>query len=177
MRVIETGIAGVLVLDLDRLPDERGFFARTWDAAVLKALGYDARVAECSIAFNDVAGTLRGLHIQVDPFAEAKTVRCTAGAIWDVAVDLRIGSPTLHHWYGIELTAANRRSLFVPPGCAHGYLTLAPSTEVTYAISVPHLPDAARGYRYDDPAFGIQWPAPVVRISARDAAYPLIGAL
>lgn len=174
MRISDGLIPGVLIIDVDLLSDERGEFARVWESAEILRRGLDATVSECSIAFNAVRGTLRGLHFQVEPYAEAKTIRCTAGAIFDVAVDLRDGSKTRHQWVGVELSATNRRSLFVPPGCAHGYLTLTDAAEVTYQISAPYRPEAARGHRYDDPAFGINWPGSVERISSRDASYPFI---
>ncbi len=174
MNVTETAVAGVLVLEIEPVEDERGFFARTWDQADLGSRGLTARLDQVSIAFNSVAGTLRGLHYQAAPHEEAKTIRCIAGAIFDVAVDLREGSPTRHRWVGVELSASNRRSLFIPEGCAHGYVTLTDATEVQYLISVPYRPDAARGYRWDDPAFAIAWPVPIHRISARDATLPYL---
>ena len=175
MKVVETVLEGVLVLELEPIADERGFFARTWDRSDLASRGLTADLDQVSIAFNEIAGTLRGLHFQAPPHGEAKTVRCTAGAIFDVAVDLREGSPTRHRWVGVELSASNYRSLFIPDGCAHGYITLTDGAEVQYQISAPHRPEAARGYRWDDPAFAIAWPVPVRRISARDAALPHIG--
>lgn len=174
MKVIETRLQGVLVLEIERMPDDRGFFARTWDRADLASRGLTADLDQVSIAYNEVAGTLRGLHFQAAPHGEAKTVRCTAGEIFDVAVDLRDGSPTRLKWVGVELSAANRRSLFVPEGCAHGYVTLADGAEVQYQISTPYYPDAARGYRWDDPTLAIEWPVPIQRISARDAALPFV---
>lgn len=175
MKVAETDLAGVLVLEVEPIADERGLFARTWDRAELLSRGLTAELEQVSIAYNAVAGTLRGLHFQAAPFEEAKTVRCTSGAIYDVAVDLRDGSPTRLRWVAIELTATNRRSLFVPEGCAHGYLTLTDRAEVQYQISTPYHADAARGYRWNDPALGIAWPVEVRRISDRDAALPFIG--
>jgi len=174
MRLLETILDGVLVLEIEPIADERGFFARTWDAGDLASRGLTAGQAQVSIANNEIAGTLRGLHYQADPHAEAKTIRCTAGAIFDVAVDLREGSPTRLRWVGVELSATNRRGLFVPEGCAHGYVTLTDGAEVQYQISMPHHPDAARGYRWDDPTLAIDWPVPVRRISARDAALPYL---
>ena len=156
------------------MSDERGLFARTWDRAELVSRGLTAGVEQVSIAYNEVAGTLRGLHFQATPHDEAKAVRCTAGAIFDVAVDLREGSPTRLRWVSVELSSTNRRSLFVPEGCAHGYITLTDGAEVQYMISTPYVPDAARGYRWDDPALGIEWPVPVTRISDRDATLPYV---
>jgi dTDP-4-dehydrorhamnose 3,5-epimerase len=174
MKVVETVLQGVLVLEIEPIVDERGVFARTWDRADLSSRGLAADVDQVSIAYNEVAGTLRGLHFQAAPHGEAKTVRCTAGEIFDVAVDLRDGSPTRFRWVGVELSAENRRSLFVPEGCAHGYVTLTDGSEVQYQISTPHRPDAARGYRWDDPTLAIDWPVPIRRISARDAALPYV---
>lgn len=174
MKVVETIVQGVLVLEVEPIADERGLFARTWDRAYFVSRGLTADVDQVSIAYNEVAGTLRGLHFQAAPDEEAKTVRCTSGAIFDVAVDLRDGSPTRFRWVAIELSAANRLSLFVPEGCAHGYVTLTDGAEVQYQISKPYRPDAARGYRWDDPTLAIEWPVPVRRISARDAALPYL---
>ena len=174
MKVVETELRGVLVLEVEPIGDERGLFARTWDRAELVSRGLNAAVEQVSVAYNEVAGTLRGLHFQAAPHDEAKTVRCTAGAIFDVAVDLREGSPTRLRWVSVELSSTNRRSLFVPEGCAHGYITLTDGAEVQYMISTPYVADAARGYRWDDPALAIEWPIPVTRISDRDAALPFL---
>lgn len=174
MRVIETTIAGALILEPEAIRDARGFFARTWDRDVLTARGLDADVAQASIAWNKVRGTLRGLHYQAAPHSEAKTVTCVAGVIWHVAVDLRSGSETLHRWVGVELSPANRRSLYIPLGCANGYLTLSDGAEVHYRISAPHHPESARGVRWDDPTLAIEWPAEILVISDRDASLPLL---
>lgn len=174
MKVFESPIAGVLILESEPITDERGFFARVWDAAEMASRGLTADLAQVSIAYNEVAGTLRGLHYQAAPHLEAKTVRCTAGSIFDVAVDLREDSPTRLGWFGAEISGANRRSLYIPEGCAHGYVTLTDGAEVQYQISSPHRPEMARGYRWDDPAIGIEWPVPVRRISVRDASLPYV---
>jgi dTDP-4-dehydrorhamnose 3,5-epimerase len=174
MKVVETALAGVLVLEIEPIADERGFFARTWDRGELASRSLTTDLGQVSIAFNDIAGTLRGLHFQAAPHGEAKTVRCTAGAIFDVAVDLRDGSPTRLRWVAVELSADNRRGLFVPEGCAHGYLTLTDRAEVQYQISTVYRPEAARGYRWDDPTLAIDWPVPIRRISARDARLPYV---
>jgi dTDP-4-dehydrorhamnose 3,5-epimerase len=174
MKVSETLLPGVLIVDVEPITDARGMFARSWDRGELAARGLSDRIEQVNIAFNEVAGTLRGLHFQASPHGEAKTVRCTAGAIFDVAVDLRQGSPTRHRWVGVELSAASRRSLFIPEGCAHGYVTLTDEVEVQYQMSTGYRPEAARGYRWDDPAFGIEWPIPISRISDRDATLPYI---
>jgi dTDP-4-dehydrorhamnose 3,5-epimerase len=169
MIVNATALDGVSVVEQEQLADERGFFARTYD---VQALG---PVVQMSVSFNTRAGTLRGLHYQADPHGEAKLVRCTRGAIWDVAVDLRPGSPTRHRWHGIEINEDNGLAVFIEPGFAHGFQTLVDATEVLYAMSTPYVPDAARGVRWDDAAFGIQWPTPPVggrTLSSRDASYP-----
>lgn len=174
MKLVETDLQGVLVLEIEPIADERGFFARTWNRVDLSSRGLTDGLDQVSIAYNELAGTLRGLHFQAAPFAEAKTVRCTSGGVFDVAVDLRDGSPTRFRWVGVELSAANRRSLFIPEGCAHGYITLTDAAEVQYQISTPHRPDAARGYRWDDPLLAIDWPVSIRLISARDAALPYV---
>jgi dTDP-4-dehydrorhamnose 3,5-epimerase len=171
----ETGIGGVWLIGPERHEDERGFFARTWDDAELTSRGLNARVVQCSISFNRRRGTLRGMHYQAPPHEETKIVRCTRGAVYDVAVDLRPSSPTFLSWTAVELSADNRRALYVPSGCAHGYLTLEPSSELHYLISQAYAPEAARGVRWDDPRFGIGWPATPAVISERDASYPDFG--
>jgi len=169
----ELRLAGAFTIDVEPHEDERGFFARVWDGEEIAARGLDARVSQSSIAYNHVAGTLRGLHFQLAPFAETKLVRCTRGAIWDVIVDLRRGSSTFLDWVAVELTAENRRTLYVPEQFAHGYQTLADSTEVWYQMSAPYAPEAARGLRWDDPKLAIEWPATERRvISERDLAWP-----
>jgi dTDP-4-dehydrorhamnose 3,5-epimerase len=175
MRLQATPLSGALVVEQDRRGDERGFFARTFDAEAFAAAGCDARVAQCNTSYNEHAGTLRGLHFQAAPHGEAKLVRCTRGAIFDVCVDLREGSATRGEWFGAELTADNGRALFIPDGFAHGFQTLADGAEVSYQMSVAYVAEAARGVRWDDPAFGIDWPAPPAggrTISERDATYP-----
>ncbi len=168
----ETPLPGAYVIDIERLEDERGFFARTWCEREYQAHGLNSRLVQCSISFNKVKGTLRGMHYQLPPFAEAKVVRCTRGAIYDVIIDLRRESPTFRQHFGITLTPENRSMLYVPEGFAHGLLTLADETEVLYLISEFYAPEYARGVRWNDPAFGIAWPGPVRVISARDANYP-----
>lgn len=168
-------MAGSHVVEPERIQDARGFFARTFSADEFAAHGLDARVEQCSTSFNARRGTLRGLHYQATPHAEAKLVRCTRGAIYDVAVDLRADSPTYLRWVAAELTADNGRALYVPEGCAHGFQTLADASEVLYQISSAYVPEAARGVRWDDPAFAIEWPPapPGGRTMAeRDAQYP-----
>ena len=167
-----TEIEGVWVIEPERHDDERGFFARTWDRAEARARGMNDRPVQTSISYNRRRGTLRGLHYQAPPYAESKLVRCTAGAIFDVAVDLRRSSPTRATWVGVELSAENRLALYVPEGCAHGFLTLTDGAEVSYQISEEHSPEAARGVRFDDPAFSIAWPGEIAVVNERDRTYP-----
>src|ERR1700728_1504604 len=170
----ESPLPGAYLVDLERLTDERGFFARSYCAEEFAARGLGPELRQCSVSYNTHKGTLRGMHYQSAPHEEHKLVRCTAGAIFDVIVDVRAASPTYRHWFGAELTAGNRRSLFNPPGFAHGFISLADHSEVSYMISVAHAPQASRGFRWHDPAFAIEWPLPPAVISARDAAYPLL---
>jgi dTDP-4-dehydrorhamnose 3,5-epimerase len=160
------------VVELDRKVDERGFFARSWCAKEFAAAGLPAQLVQCSISWNEHEHTLRGMHWQAEPHGEGKLVRCTRGAIVDAVVDLRPESPTYLAHLTIELDATNRTALFVPPGVAHGFLTLADDTEVFYQMDTPYVADAARGARWDDPSLAIGWPAPPSVISARDRSYP-----
>jgi dTDP-4-dehydrorhamnose 3,5-epimerase len=168
----ETELPGVFVVELERHADERGFFARTWCAREFAEHGLGAELVQANVSFNRRAGTLRGMHWQAEPHAEDKLVRVTAGAVWDVAVDLRPGSATYTRHVGVRLDARNRSALWIPKGFAHGFLTLEDATEVVYQMSAFYAPEAARGLRWDDPAFGIHWPAEVRVISERDAGYP-----
>lgn len=168
----EVTIGGAWVIEPERFVDERGFFARTWDTREFEQRGLNGRLVQCSISQNRLRGTLRGMHYQAAPHGEAKLVRCTAGAIFDVALDLRAGSPTFRQWLGVELSAENRLALYIPEGCAHGFLTLADDCEVLYQMSQFYAPDAARGVRWDDSSFGIGWPAEVVVVNDRDRSYP-----
>jgi dTDP-4-dehydrorhamnose 3,5-epimerase len=173
MRFVETALAGVVVVELEEHVDERGSFARTWCRDEMAAAGLASELAQCSLSRNPRAGTLRGLHFQLSPFEEAKLVRCVRGAIFDVAVDLRVDSETRGRWVGLELDADEGRALYVPEGCAHGFQTLVDDTEVAYMISAPYVPDAAAGVRFDDPLLGIAWPEAARRtISDRDRALP-----
>jgi dTDP-4-dehydrorhamnose 3,5-epimerase len=172
VRFTETKVAGAFLIEPEPVADERGFFARTWCRDEFRDRGLSGNLAQCSVSFSRRKGTLRGLHYQAAPHEEVKLVRCTRGAIWDVAVDLRPHSPTYLAWHGVELSADNRAALYIPEGCAHGQLTLSDDTEVFYQMSVPFEPSAARGVRWDDPAFGIAWPAPVLVINQRDRSYP-----
>jgi dTDP-4-dehydrorhamnose 3,5-epimerase len=168
----ETAIAGVWIVEPERHEDERGFFARTWDGDEFASRGLAGRFVQGSISHNRVRGTVRGLHYQSAPHEEAKLVRCTAGAMFDVAVDLRPNSVTFCDWFGVELSAENRLALYVPEGCAHGFQTLMDDTEVGYQMSARHEPGAARGVRFDDSAFVIDWPEDVVVVNERDRSYP-----
>lgn len=171
----ETELPGAFIIDSEVIEDERGFFARIWSAEEFAQRELNSRIAQCNISFNRKRGTLRGMHYQIKPHEEAKLVRCTAGAIWDVIVDLRANSKTVHKWVAVELTSRNRRMLYVPEGFAHGFQTLADDTEVAYQVSEHYHPEAARGVRWDDPALGIEWPLPVSKVSERDLKHPLIG--
>jgi len=168
----DTGLEGLVVVELERVPDERGSFARTFDAAEWAARSLDPRVAQCSVSRNHRRGTLRGLHYQAHPHEEVKLVRCSRGAIFDVAVDVRPASPTYCAWYGTELSDENGRMLYVPAGFAHGFVTLADATQVEYQISTAYVASHARGARWDDPAFGIRWPVAPEVMSERDRTYP-----
>lgn len=168
----ETKLAGAYVVDLEPRLDDRGFFARSWCQREFAQHGLNPALVQCNVSYNKLAGTLRGMHFQVAPHAEVKLVRCTRGAIYDVMLDLRPGSPTFKQHVGFELTADNRRALYVPEGFGHGYLTLTNDTDVFYQVTAFYAPDAASGVRWNDPAFGIVWPADVRLISERDAQYP-----
>jgi len=171
--VAETRLAGAYTIDLEPIADERGFFARQWCEQELADAGLTTAVSQASVAYNHLPGTLRGMHWQVAPHAEVKLVRCVRGAVHDVIVDLRPDSDTFAEWIAVELTEDNRRTLYVPEGFAHGYLTLADGSEVWYQMSAPYAPDAARGFRYDDARFGIAWPAAgELVVSDRDLAWP-----
>src|ERR1700731_4933483 len=172
MTFLETKIPGVFEVRLEPKPDERGFFARTWCQQEFKSHGLNPKLVQCDLSFSTRKGTLRGMHYQVAPYAETKLVRCTRGAIYDVAIDLRPQSRTFKNWISVVLTAANRDALYVPEGFAHGFLTLEDETEVTYQMSQSYNADAARGVRWDDPTFNITWPERVEVISERDRAYP-----
>jgi len=175
MRFTETKLQGAFILEPELLEDERGFFARTWCRREFEAHGLNSRLVQCNISFNRHRGTLRGMHYQVEPHAEAKVVRCTMGAIYDVILDLRPDSATYKQWLAAELTAENRRMLFIPAGLAHGFQTLVDNTEVFYQMSEFFHPECAGGVRYDDTAFGIGWPLPVTMVSDKDMLYPLWG--
>lgn len=164
---------GAYLIEPERLEDERGFFATTWCAREFEAHGLNSHTVQCNISFNTRRGTLRGMHYQVAPHEQPKLVRCTAGAIYDVIVDLRSNSPTYKHWVSVDLSAKNRAMLYISEGFAHGFQTVTDDSEVFYQMSTFHEPDAGRGVRWNDRAFGIVWPIdPPIVIAPRDATYP-----
>ena len=173
MILTETRLAGAFAVDIAPHADERGHFARCYCVDTFAEHGIGFAPVQGNLSFNPHRGTLRGLHYQAMPVPDAKLVRCTRGAVFDVVVDLRPGSATRGEWISVELTAENGRALFVPEGCAHGFQTLRPDSEVFYLMGAPYRADLARGVRWDDPAFGIDWPEPAPRLNARDAAYPI----
>lgn len=169
----ETKLRGAFVIEPKRFEDERGFFAELWTQRQLEERGMECHFAQSNVSYNHRKGTLRGLHYQVAPDEQAKLVRCTAGAIFDVGVDLRRDSPTFLQWVGVELSASNHRMLYLPGDFAHGFQTLEDGAEVLYMASAAYAPASERGVRWDDPAFGIVWPEEGARIiNARDNAYP-----
>jgi dTDP-4-dehydrorhamnose 3,5-epimerase len=172
MKFGHTNIPGAVVIEIEPLKDDRGFFARTFCEQEFEAHGLCFRVVQCSISFNRRRGTLRGMHYQAKPHEEAKLVRCTRGSLYDVIVDLRPQSPAFRKWFGLELDSAKSRMLHIPQGVAHGFETLEDNTEVFYQISESYDPGSTRGVRWDDPAFGIEWPLPPQAMSDRDRQYP-----
>jgi dTDP-4-dehydrorhamnose 3,5-epimerase len=168
----QTELQGAFLIQLDKITDHRGFFDRAWCEKEFAEHGLTAVVHQANVSFNIKAGTLRGMHYQMEPYGEAKTVRCTQGAIYDVIIDLRKDSPTYKRWFGAELTADNFTMLYVPENFGHGFLTLTDNTEVTYQVSEFYTPGAERGIRYNDPAIGIHWPQTVQVISEKDAGWP-----
>ena len=175
MQFTETSLQGAFIVDLELREDERGFFARSWSAEEFSQQNLDPRLVQCSVSFSPRRGTLRGMHYQVAPFAEAKLVRCTRGSIFDVIIDLRPQSSTFRQWWGTELTLENRRAVFVPVGFAHGLQTLEDHTEVFYQMSERYHQGSAHGVRWNDPAFGIKWPIATPSVSETDANYPDFG--
>lgn len=167
-------LAGAYLLDLMKIEDDRGFFARSYCKNEFDEVGLNSRIAQCNVSYNRNKGTLRGMHFQSEPFQEAKVVRCTRGVIWDVIIDLRIDSPTYLKWHGVELNAESHLALYVPEGFAHGFQTLVDDSEVLYMMSEFYQPNAARGVRWDDPAVAIDWPVPNPSMSQRDRDYPLL---
>jgi len=173
MLFTETQLKGAFIIDLESRQDTRGFFARTFCANEFSTHGLKPTVAQCNLSFNYKRGTLRGMHYQVAPATETKLIRCTQGAIYDVIIDMRPDSPTYLSHIGVELTAENRRALYVPEMFAHGYQALTDEAEVVYQVGEFYTPGYERGLRYNDSSFGIEWPLPVSEISEKDAAWPL----
>jgi dTDP-4-dehydrorhamnose 3,5-epimerase len=172
LKFVPLPLAGAFVIEIDPIEDERGFFARTFCIDEFREQGLEPCIAQCSISFNKRKGTLRGLHYQAPPHQEAKIVRCIRGAIHDVIVDLRLDSATYRRWAAVDLTAENRRAVYVPKHFAHGFQTLADASDVHYEISERFVPEAGRGLRWNDPAFAIEWPIGDPIVSPRDAGYP-----
>ena len=168
----DTNVAGVRIVELEPLADERGFFARSYCAVEFANTGIDIQPVQLNVSRNISRGTLRGMHYQAEPSPEPKLVRCTAGRVFDVAVDLRPTSPSFYRWTSVELDAIAYNGLFIPPGCAHGFLTLSDDTEVTYLAGAAYVPELACGVRWNDPAFAIAWPFEPEIMSEKDASYP-----
>ena len=169
----QTPLKGAYIIELERIEDERGFFARSWCAREFEEYGLNPNLVQCNVSFNKKKGTLRGMHYQATPHEEAKLVRCTSGALYDVIIDLRPDSRTFKQWFSVELTEDNRKTLYIPGGFAHGSQTIEDETEVFYQMSELYHPESARGVRYDDPAFGISWPFKGPIVSLRDESWAL----
>ena len=172
MKFTSTELAGATIIELDLLKDHRGFFARCFCEKEFQEVGLESRYVQCNTSWNEKKGILRGMHYQVEPYAEVKLVRCTRGSIYDVIIDLRENSPTRGKWIGIELSAENRKMLYVPTGFAHGYQTLEPDTEVFYMVSEFYTPGSEKGIRWNDPAFQIDWPLSNPILSEKDKTHP-----
>jgi dTDP-4-dehydrorhamnose 3,5-epimerase len=172
MKFTSTPLSGAYIVEPERVADERGFFARSWCAEEFRSHGLSGSLTQCSISYNTKRGTLRGMHYQAQPHAEAKLVRCTAGAIYDVILDLRTGSPSNCKWFAVELTATNHTELYIPKGFAHGFQSLGDDSEVFYQISESYRSELSRGVRWNDPAFAIEWPIADPVLSERDRSLP-----
>lgn len=172
MKIRPTAVVGVMVVSATINTDDRGLFARTYDADAFAVAGLPTVWPQCNTSWNARKGTLRGLHYQARPRPDPKLVRCTRGRIFDVVVDLRRDSSTFRRWTGAELSEANRDALAIPAGCGHGFLTLEDDCEVFYMMGAPYVPELARGIRWNDPAFAIKWPADPVAMSEKDASWP-----
>ena len=172
MKFTSTPFPGLYIIELEKNGDPRGFFARSYDAQEFKKLNLKDRFVQTNVSRSRERGTLRGLHYQTPPYAEAKLIRCTKGALYDVVVDLRPDSPTYKQWFGIELTEDNQKQLYVPEGFAHGFITLKEDTEAFYMVSECYHPEAERGVHYNDPQFRIKWPIPVEVVSDKDKTWP-----
>lgn len=175
MKFIEAKLKGAFIITPDFIEDERGFFARIFCRREFEEQGLNPDIVQCNTSFNKTKGTLRGMHYQAKPHTEVKLVRCTAGAIYDVIIDLRPESPSFKQWLATELSVENHKSLYIPEGFAHGFQTRAENTEVAYQHSAFHSPEYERGLRFDDPSLAIHWPLPMGLISPKDQSYPLIG--
>lgn len=172
MKIVDTTLNGVKLIEIERMTDERGSFARSFCSDELRDAGIDFDVHQANISVNNLAGTVRGMHLQTMPSPETKIVRCTRGALFDVAVDLRPDSDTYCEWFGTQLDPGNGAALLIPPGCAHGFQSLLDDTEVHYLMCGRYDAKAATGVRFDDPAFAIEWPMPVSSVSEKDLAWP-----
>ena len=173
MKFSETALRGAFIITAEPVNDERGFISRTWCREEFQQYGLCVSIEQCNVSFNKKHGTLRGLHYQVEPYQECKLIRCTRGAVYDVALDLRRGSPSFGRWAGVELAAGDHKSFYIPAGMAHGFLTLEDDTELFYQISQVYSEPHARGVRWDDPLFNIKWPREVMVVSERDRSWPL----
>jgi dTDP-4-dehydrorhamnose 3,5-epimerase len=167
-----TELVGAFVIDVQRFEDNRGFFAATWSIDAFESRSLVSKVVQINLSYNRTCGTLRGMHFRHAPYAETKLVRCVRGAIIDVIIDLRPGSPSYKRWISVDLTAENCRALYVPEGFAHGFQTLVDDVDVLYQVSQPYMPSVEGGVRYNDPAFGISWPLPVTEVSPKDTQWP-----
>ena len=172
MKFTETKLKGAFIVEIEKLADNRGFFARSWCQKEFEDIGLTPRVVQANVSYNRKKGTLRGMHYQIAPYQETKLIRCTLGAIYDVIIDLRLGSPTYKRWTGVELTADNYTMFYVPEDFAHGFQTLTDETEITYQVSQFYTPGSEKGIRFDDPSFDIQWPLEVTMISDKDRTWP-----
>jgi dTDP-4-dehydrorhamnose 3,5-epimerase len=172
MKFSGTNLKDAFIVQIEKLNDERGFFARSWCQKEFDAHGLNSRFVQANVSYNRKKGTLRGMHYQIAPYQECKLLRCTRGAIYDVIIDLRPDSPTYKKWTGVELTADNYTMFFVPEDFAHGFQTLTDETEIIYQVSQFYTPGSEKGIRFDDPAFGIQWPLEVTVISDKDKTWP-----
>jgi len=174
MRMTETKLKGSYIIEPEIKRDDRGFFARTFDKKKFDESGLNSQLLQCNISFNEIKGTIRGIHYQESPHQEIKLVRCTKGKIFDVIVDLRLDSKTYWDWFGIELSAENYKMLYVPKGFAHGFQTLENNSEVFYQMTDCYMPKFARGIRWDDKKIGIKWPLPLTRISEKDLSFKIL---
>lgn len=174
MKFTETPLKGAYLIDVNKIADERGFFGRSYCKEEWEAYGLNTGIVQNNVSFSLKKGTLRGMHMQAVPFAETKTIRCTKGSIYDVIIDMRPQSETYKQWYGVELIDGSYTMLYVPEGFAHGFITMEDDTHVSYQVTASYAPQAERGYRWDDPAFNIEWPIKPVVISAKDLAHPFL---